>query len=54
MFDAGLPVFTLNVALLWPAGTVMLAGTVAMALLLVASVTMTPPDGAAPESVTVP
>jgi hypothetical protein len=54
VFDAGLPVSTLNVALLWPAGTVTLAGTMAMPLLLVASVTIAPPDGAAAESVTVP
>ena len=54
VFEAALPVSTLKLALLWPAGTVTLAGTMAMALSLVASVTTTPPDGAAPESITVP
>jgi hypothetical protein len=54
VFTDGLPVFTLKLALLRPAETVMLAGRVAMALLLVASVTTMPPEGAAPESVTVP
>ena len=54
VFTDGLPVFTLKLALLWPAETVMLAGRVATALLLVESVTTMPPEGAAPESVTVP
>jgi hypothetical protein len=44
---------TLNVALVEPAGTVTLAGTVA-ALFELESVTLTPPVGAALVSVTVP
>src|SRR5882762_4194976 len=46
-------VVTLKVALVTPAGTVTLAGTVTAALLL-ESVTCPPPAGAAPFSVTVP
>jgi hypothetical protein len=46
-------VVTVNVAVVAPAGTVTLAGTVADALLLV-SVTTVPPEGAGPFSVTVP
>ena len=45
-------VFTVNVALLAPAGTVTLEGTVATPLLLESS-TCAPPVGAAPLSVTV-
>jgi hypothetical protein len=45
---------TLNVALVAPAATVTLAGTVAAAVLLLESVTSAPPDGAALDSVTVP
>lgn len=47
------PVATVNVALVAPAETVTLAGTVAAALLS-ESVMTAPPDGAAPVSVTVP
>ena len=46
-------VFTVKVALLLPAGTVTLDGTLADALLL-ESVTCAPPAGAGPVSVTVP
>jgi hypothetical protein len=46
-------VVMLNVALVAPAATVTLAGTVAAALLL-DSVTTAPPAGAGPSSVTVP
>ena len=45
---------TVNVALLLPAGTVTRAGTVATDVSLLVSVTVTPPDGAALLSVTVP
>ena len=47
------PVFTENVALLAPAGTVTLEGTLAAELLLV-SATRAPPAGAGALSVTVP
>jgi len=46
-------VFTVNVALVLPAGTVTLSGTLAASLLL-DSVTCAPPAGAGPLSVTVP
>jgi hypothetical protein len=46
-------VFTGNVALVAPAGTVTLEDTLAATLLL-ASVTWAPPEGAGPLSVTVP
>lgn len=46
-------VFTVKVALLLPAGTVTLAGTLAAPLLL-ERVTCAPPAGAGPLSVTVP
>ncbi len=45
---------TVNVALVLPAGTVTLAGTVAIDVLLLLNDTDTPPAGAAPLSVTVP
>jgi hypothetical protein len=47
-------VVTVNVALAAPAAIVTLAGTPAMAVLLLDSVTTAPPDGADPVSVTVP
>ena len=47
-------VFTVKVALLLPAGTVTLAGTLAAAPLLLESVICAPPAGAGPLSVTVP
>ena len=45
---------TLNDALLAPAATVTLEGRLAAAVLLLESVTSTPPDGAGPLSITVP
>jgi hypothetical protein len=47
-------VLTVNVALVAPAATVTLDGTVAAAVLLLERATNVPPDGAAPLSVTVP
>jgi hypothetical protein len=47
-------VVTLNVALVDPAGTVTLSGTVATNVLLLARVTTAPPAGAIPLSLTVP
>src|SRR5580704_4734821 len=47
-------VVTENVPVVLPAGIVMLAGTVATAVLLLVSVTTAPPVGAAADSVTVP
>ena len=47
-------VVTVNRPLVLPAGTVTEAGTVAAETLLLVSATATPPDGAAPVSVTVP
>jgi len=47
-------VLTVNVALLAPAATVTLAGTVAVDVLLLVRVTAVPPVGAGPLSVTVP
>src|SRR5260370_959854 len=47
-------VLTVNVALLAPAGTVTVAGTVAAAVLLLVRLTTAPPLGAGPLSVTVP
>ena len=46
-------VLTVNVALVAPAATVTLEGTLA-AVLLLESVTSAPPDGAGPLNVTVP
>lgn len=54
MFEDGLLVLTVNVALVLPAATVTLAGTVATLVLLLESVTTAPPEGAWPERVTVP
>ena len=48
------PVVTGKVALVPPAGTVTLAGTVAAAILLLESATWAPPAGAGPLRVTVP
>lgn len=47
-------VLTVNVALVAPAATVTLTGTVAAAVLLLDSVTTAPPLGAAPVNATVP
>jgi len=47
-------VLTVNVALLAPAATVTLAGTVAVGVLLLERETAAPPVGAGPLSVTVP
>ena len=47
-------VLTAKLAVVLPAATVTLEGTVATALLLLERVTTAPPDGAGPESVTVP
>jgi len=47
-------VLTVNVALVAPAATVTLAGTLAAAVLLLESVTSAPPDGAGPLNVTAP
>ena len=47
-------VFTVNIALVNPAGTVTLDGTVASEGLLLESATVTPPAGAGPLRVTVP
>src|SRR6266481_1892196 len=47
-------VLTVNVALVAPAATVTLEGTLAAAVLLLESVTSAPPAGAGPLNVTVP
>jgi|SRR6266478_4450262 len=47
-------VLTVKVALVAPAATVTLEGTLAAAVLLLESATTAPPDGAAPLNVTVP
>jgi len=53
--DAVTPLLlTVNVALVAPAATVTLEGTVAAAVLLLESATCAPPAGASPLSVTVP
>ena len=52
-FDATVSAVTVNVAAACPADTVTVDGTVATFALPVRSVTIAPPDGAAPESVTV-
>ncbi len=52
--EATVPVLTVKLADEEPAGTVTLAGTVAAAVLLLDSVTTTPPEGAAADNVTVP
>lgn len=54
VFDLTRCVFTVKVALVLPACTVTLDGTVATDVLLLDSPTVTPPEGAAPVSVTVP
>ena len=47
-------VLTLNVAVVWPLGTVTLAGTEATAVFALCKDTTIPPPGAAEDSVTVP
>src|SRR5260370_10230766 len=47
-------VLTVNVALVAPAATVTLDGTLAAAVLLLETMTTAPPDGAAPLKLTVP
>ena len=54
LFIATARVVTVNVAVVFPAVTVTLAGTVATAVRLLDRVTTVPPAGAAPVSVTVP
>lgn len=54
MFDDTDWVFTVKLALVWPADTVTLEGTVATDVLLLVNVTAAPPDGAAALKVTVP
>jgi hypothetical protein len=54
VFDQTRCVFTVKVALVLPACTVTLDGTVATDVLLLVSVTVAPLEGAAPVSVTVP
>jgi hypothetical protein len=54
VFDHTRWVVTVNVALVCPAGTVTLDGTVATRVLLLERLTFAPPEGAAPVSVTVP
>ena len=54
MFDDGLVVEMVNLALVLPAATTTLDGTVATPVLLLESVMTAPPEGAAPLRVTVP
>jgi hypothetical protein len=54
VFDDTLVVFTVKVALVLPAATVTLEGTVATEVFPLVSVTTAPPEGAFPLSVTVP
>ena len=54
LFDVTVLVLTLNVAIVEPAETVTLAGTVATFVLLLDSVTTAPAAGAGPFNVTVP
>ena len=54
VFDCTLCVWTVKLALVWPADTVTLDGTVATCVLLLERVTVAPPEGAAELRVTVP
>jgi hypothetical protein len=54
VFDDTLCVLTVKLALVWPADTVTLDGTVAADVLLLVRVTVAPPEGAAALRVTVP
>ena len=54
LFNVTVFVLTVKVAVIEPADTVVLEGTVATPVLLLVSVTTVPPDGAGPFRVTVP